>query len=543
MIKFAKKLIDSIENSPASFWLWLAAFTSIVTLRLLIENWLEHFRNRSGSFIFYEFTHTFLFFLISYILFAILINKALKVEIKKASNLLLWGFLIITTPPILDYIISGGKGYWSFYKFDSLIGLAKRFFTFFGDKPEIGITYGVRIEAALAVIFFFIYGYIKSKNVIRSLFLSLISYFLLFILGTFPSYITIIFRGFTKGFTKVTDIDIAQMFLTPVKILSREIPDIISSLNIRMSIIYSLILAAIVLFSLFFCQKDKFIVFLKNARFPQLIYHNGLILAGIGLACIFTDITIEIDLLNIASILLLLISVTCAWLASVVINDIEDKSIDEITNINRPLVRGIISLNEYKIIGWMLFTASLLFSAIVNFKIVLFFVVYQAIAWIYSCWPLRLKRFAFISTFVSAIASLMILFSGFILVSPEQNIKSMPFYLIALLVVGCTLSLPVKDFKDIEGDRKNGVYTVPVLFGEYWGKIIVGAGIFVSFLLSVVIFNEFRLFWWALLCGAISFWIILSSEQNKNIVYKKLPWWILGIVTIYGIVLVKIIFF
>jgi 4-hydroxybenzoate polyprenyltransferase len=199
----------------------------------------------------------------------------------------------------------------------------------------------------------------------------------------------------------------------------------------------------------------------------------------------------------------------------------------------------------------MLFVTSVLFSAIVNFKIALLLLAYQAIAWIYSCWPLRLKRFAFVSTFLSALALLMVLFSGYILVSPDQDIRSLPFSIITLLIIGCVLILPIKDFKDIEGDKKEGVYTIPVLFGENWGRIIVGSGIFISFVLSVIVFNEFRLFWWAFLCGSVSFWLVISSKRTCPVSNWKfwyginplnLPWWIVGMVIAYVLVLIKIIF-
>src|SRR4030042_2473677 len=339
MAKWFQKIIDFIENSPTPFWLWLAAFSGIIVLRLLVENWLENFRNRSGLFLFYEFTHTFLFFLISYILFAILINKFLKVEIKKAANILLWGFLIIITPPIIDFIISKGKGFWSFYEFDSLAGLARRFFTFFGNKPEIGITYGVRIEVVLALIFLFFYSFIKSRNIIKSLSVSFVSYLTFFILGTFPSWITILFKGFSEGFLNITGVDVAQMFLAPAKIFSREIPDIISALNIKMSLVYSLFLIALSVVSCLprgseasirgrLLSQKKLKAFFANAHYPQLIYHGGLLIIGAGLAYIFTGAPIEINFFNVAGFLVILSAVFLAWLASVVPDDIYAQEYD-----------------------------------------------------------------------------------------------------------------------------------------------------------------------------------------------------------------------
>lgn len=543
MRKTAEKAVNFIENSKTGFWLWSSSFLCLIILRILIENWLENFQNRSATFLFYEFTHNFLFFIVSYLLFVFFITKILNISIEKFSNVLLWGFLIILTPPIIDHIISGGQGYWSFYEFDGIRGLVGRFFTFYGDTPEIGITYGVRVEVAMAVVFLFIYSLIKSRDLLKGFAVAVFSYAIFFILGTFPSYIAIVIRGFGKGFLSIDDIDVAQMFLTPARIFSREIPDIVSSLNIKMSIVYSLVL---ILLSVIFClllSRKKTLSFFANARYPQILYHIGLALAGMALAAIYTDTGIEANFFNLASFLLVLSSIILAWLASLIPNDIEDMNADALTpNKNRPLVKNIFSLEEYKKIGWTMFALSLFFSAIINIKIALLLLVYHAIAWVYSCPPLKLKRIAFISTFVSSLALLMIFFSGYILISPDQSIRTVPTSVISLFIFGCVFILPIKDFKDITGDKKEGNYTVPVLLGEKWGKIVVGTGAFLAFILSVVVFNEPRLFWWAILSGAASYWIILSSGESDRIKYHRLPWWIMSIVLLYGIALVVVYF-
>jgi 4-hydroxybenzoate polyprenyltransferase len=580
MVNVLRRAIEKIENTPTSFPLWLSSFLVIITLRVLIENWFEGFKNRSGLFLFYEFAHTFLFFLIAYIFFIWILKKLLKIELKKISNILLWGYLIIIFPPIIDYLISRGQGYWSFYDFGGIKDLFVWFFTFFDKTPEIGITYGVRIEIVITLIFMFIYSLLKIikkqetitnkisnsniqnakyrlsdtkiYDVLGSSIVTLLAYIIIFILGTFPSWVTIATRGFVRGFLNITDIDTVQMFLAPVTIFSKNIPDITSSLNIKMSLVYVFFAFIIIIIGLYYNYQKKLVSFIKNARFPQLIYHTGLFIVGMGAGIIFTEGFAEFNFFNSVAFLVSLSAIVLSWLASVVVNDLEDKEIDKVTpNKNRPLIIGDFSEHEYKTIGIVLFLASLFFSAIVNFKIALFLFAYQALAWIYSVRPLRLKRFAFISTFVSALASLLIFFSGYILISPDQSLSGLPFPIILLLVFGYTFSLSIKDFKDIKGDQKEGVYTIPVLFGEEWGKIIVGSGIFLSFILSVLIFNEFRLFWWALIFGTISFWLVISSKKTCPVPnYKfwcgvkpaKLPWWILGTISLYGSVLVKIIF-
>ena len=586
MLKLPRKAIEKIESAPLTFRSWLISFTAIIAVRILVEEWIASgLKNSTLTTFFYGISHTFLFFLLSYLLVAFLLRYFLGVETKKIFSALLFGYFLVITPPIIDHVISGGGGFWSFYKFDSLRGLGERFLTFFGDRWDLGITYGVRFEVAAALVFIFIYSLIKTSeenfkfeilnfkmiskflnfinsvlfqnskfkiqnssifkkitSALYSLIITFVSYIIFFILGTFPSYLTIFTLGFSKGFLAVRDVDIAQMFLSPVKIFSREIAEIKSALSIKMVLIYSLMLFAVSVIYLYREYKNKLLAIIRNSRPPQLIYHLGLFFVGMGIFIAFQGTAPEITLFNLSALALLIISIAGSWIASVIINDIEDEKIDQKTNPNRPFIKKVFVLEEYRKIGQGIFLVSVIFAAFVSLKIALLLVAYQAIAFLYSSWPLRLKRFPFVSTFVSAIASLMILFSGFILVSPEQNIKNLPNNIIILLVIGFTLSLPVKDFKDIEGDGKEGVFTIPVFFGEQWGKLIVGGGIFLSYLLSVLLLNEFRLFWWAMLSGGASFWLVNSMGEGKKINPRNIFWWVMGVVIIYGIILVKTVF-
>ncbi|MFH0969377.1 MAG: UbiA family prenyltransferase [Patescibacteria group bacterium] len=534
-----EKIARKIEESPAGFWSLLASFVGLMILRILIENWASGENAHYSFFIFYEFFDS---FLIAYLASLYIIHKILKVEFRKAANILIFGYSVIIIPPIVDYIISHGKGFLSFYAFDSLMGLLKRFITFFGDRPDVGITYGVRVEIFIAVMLILVYSYLKSKNILKSVLTSFLVYSVLFVLGTFPSWITIAVKGISKGFLKITDIDAVQMFFSPFSLFSREIPRVNDALIVKVNLIYLLIITALVLLGLFKYQKEKFCSFLKNARFPQIFYHGGLLVLGIGIGLAFSQKTVPINFFNALGFLVVLEAVIFSWLASVVVNDIVDEKIDVRTNPNRPLIKKVFSLSQYRAMGLIFFAFSIYLASLVNLKISFLLIAYQGIAWLYSSWLMRLKRFAFVSTFVSAIASLMIFFSGYALLSDSQNFLEIPARIIILLITAYTLSIPIKDFKDIEGDKQDGVYTVPVVFGEYWGKIIVGSGIFFSFLLSTILLNESRLFWWALIFGGISFWLVNKMSAKSRINYHNIFWWILGLVAIYGIILIKIIF-
>jgi 4-hydroxybenzoate polyprenyltransferase len=102
-----------------------------------------------------------------------------------------------------------------------------------------------------------------------------------------------------------------------------------------------------------------------------------------------------------------------------------------------------------------------------------------------------------------------------------------------------TLSLPIKDFKDIEGDKKYGIWTIPVIFGEDRARLIVAAGIFISFVASVFFLNALNLFFWAIAFGGGAFLILI----NKKIKTTNLFWWMLVLVFLYGLILLKGVFF
>ncbi|NCU41734.1 MAG: hypothetical protein EOM19_03345 [Candidatus Moranbacteria bacterium] len=538
---FFEKIITFLENTPITFSLWLGTFTAIIVIRIFIENWLNSFSHRDLQFLFNEFTHTFLFFLFSYILFLILLHFFAKTSLRVTSNILLWGFLIILTPPLFDNIISGGTGFWSFYIFDSLSGLFLRFFTFFGDNPTIGITYGVRIEVALSLFLFFSYILFKTRNFIRALTGTFIGYVAFFILGTFPSWIAFFILGWTKGFFEIHATDIASIFLSPETILSSPTGSLLNILNIKMGIIYAFILSALLpILSLIFFRKISLSLF-ANVRLPQLLYHGNLIWLGGGLAFIFSPQTLtHLTFFNILSFLLLVIASSYAWLATIIPNDIFDFHIDAISNSKRPLIKKTISPQSYKALGWTLFGSSLLLVTLSYPYLLFLFIIYHSLAWIYNSPPFRIKRFPFVATFVSALASLLMLFSGYIAIDKSQTLEHLPLEIIFFLLFAYTISLPIKDFKDRISDKKVHIWTIPVLLGEKKSRFFIGTGIFLSFIFSVIVFNMYSLTPWALLFGTLSFWIITFPHVSffgKKLYPRYLPHSIFLITLLYGLLL------
>lgn len=544
MKTFFARLIESVESMPQSLSLFVLSFFALIVARLTIENVLGLFEPNSFFYFFFEFTHTFLFFLCSFILLLPLVRFAGGINLQKAANVLLFGFLIILTPPIIDTFVFRGGGFWSFYEFDGFLGLIKRYFTLFGETPNIGITYGVRIEVVIVTFALGLYAYLKSRNIIKSLLVSLLAYTILFILGTFPSWLTLGILAFQKSFLAINTNDVAALFLAPETILARDLADFRSVLNVKMSLMYGLLAVFLTGLLLWHEYPKYFISLWKNARMPQLVYHAGLLLLGMALAAVFTEASFSFSFFELLSISTLLAACEAAWLASVVANDVYDTGIDSLTNPDRPLVRKIIPLETYKTLGWLFFFVSLLLSGIVHFSALLLLLAYQALAWLYSAPPYRLKRFPVLATLCAASAGMLILMTGFVVVSPEQNIQSLPLTLLAFLFLAYALCLPIKDFKDVLGDQTDHVYTLPVILGTERSKLLIGALTFLFYIVSPILLNARALFVPAILFGSLAYWTIQKGTIDTASIFsfRRLPGLVLTITALYGTFIVFVLF-
>ncbi|MEI6650618.1 MAG: UbiA family prenyltransferase [Candidatus Moraniibacteriota bacterium] len=543
--EWVKTLIETVESAPFSLGSFVISFTALIIVRLLIESGIGGFSTESLPFLFSEFSHTFLFFLFSFLLFLPLARLAGASSWSRAANLLLFGFLIIWTPPIIDKLIFGDRMFWSFYALDGLQGLFFRFFQFFGGSPNLGITYGVRVEVAVMSIGLGLYAYIRSKKGAKAIGIAFLSYVLFFILGTFPSFVAIIALAPSRGLFGISELDVVGFMLTPRTFLGKEMVDPRMSLGIRMSIVYAL-LASITMGGLLYrMSKKTFLALLGNVRWPQIFWHGGLFFLGGGLALLYTAVAVRFDFFEVLGLFLLLSSVICAWLSSVIVNDLADRSIDALTNAKRPLPANVISMTLYRTIGILFFSASLLFAGIVSLKAVLLLLAYQAIAYLYSATPYRLKRVPFVATVLSAIAGILVLLIGFFAISPSADSLPIPLTLLAFLTIAYAVTIPLKDFKDIKGDRADGVYTIPVILGVGNARAIIGSTLFLCYAASPLILHEPRLILPAIVFGALAFLSVARARdiaQGKDS-FRALPAWNMLFILLYGCIVTLFLLF
>lgn len=537
--KGEKYILESIWKETG-LSAWIAVFLSAMVLRSFIERFLAKTSPDSDYEVIVEFIHNIFFFGISFILLWLFLGKLLKINPGRLSFVFLWVTLAVPLPPIFDIFKTGGEVFWSFYLISDPARLFLQYRTLFGHLPSGIVYFGTKIVFFGGIILLSGLVFLKTRNILKTVAGALGSYTILFVMGAFPSFFFLAYNLFfgREKFGDIRSFEIARFFAVPEKILGIGPASLKYSFAYKLDILYFPLLVFLVVILFYAINRKKFMAVLGNLRLPQLFYHGGLFFIGLGLGFLRYPGNFSLNVFSLSAVLTLLLSTGFAWAASVVVNDLNDFEIDAISNPERPLPRGIFSKEEYHSVGWACFLMSLLGGITVGYSFVFLFLVYQILAWMYSSEPLRLKKFPIVATFMGSLASLMILFAGYALVSDGQNVTTLSPRIFFLLLITYTISLPVKDFKDIEGDRRYGIWTIPVIFGEKKARLIVAASLFVSYILSVFFLNELRLFFWAVVFGTLTF-LAVTSQKLKP---RQLFWPVLGLVTVYGLVLVKIVF-
>lgn len=540
MLQRLATTFERIESLPITFGSWFIALTALIAGRITLELYLDHLTFRFADHFFYQFAHQYLTFFSIFLIALPIVAWFARTSLPQASLILLFGYLVIWTPPIVDALLSHGQGFWSFYSFDSARGLLTRYLSFFGDKPEVGITYGVRFEIGIVLVLMALYVWVKTRHIGRTLLGTLALYTALFIVGVLPSLITLVLLGPSHGVLNVTELDVARTMLAPQPLYILNPPDLAVVLAIKMGLVYTLILPLIVLGLLTLFYRPILWALIKNLRFPQVSYHLGLFLIGALLVWHYEKHTAFVwNWLHLLGLWSMLLSVVLSWLTSVIVNDCYDTKIDALTNPHRPLIQSTIPRDLYQTIGWVTFGSALFFGSFVSTQFAILLALYQAIAWIYSAPPLRLKRFPGIATALAACASLLIFFGGYLVFSVNKNITALPGSLTLLLFFAYTTLLPIKDFKDIAGDRADGVTTLPLLWGETRAKRIIGTMAFVCFIASVFVLDVRSLFPLAFFFGSLAYWLLqISSRDHRYFHYYSLARWYIALITSYATFLV-----
>jgi len=535
------KILDWSESQKISISEWVTAFVGILFVRFF----LEFFSNPSpygGSITSYASTlvHFSLFFFTA--LFGVIIIVWYFSGKKPGlQNLFLFILPITWLPPIVDMVVSGGKGFVLTYLVDGGHALLFDFLTFFGPSLTRGATFGIRFEVLiiLAGIGFFVWQ-ARRKLVIRPLLAFsgclpailavLISYTFIFSLFALPGvlYTASHVQNFNSGqITNVTTANFLEKTITGSNIGQNILDNGVTSygsyqifLEFGVDKLFSQIFFLLSIFLLGFwfykTQKEKFLAVLRNSRPERVLFYWLLVSAG-ALSAFILGLGSFRSWVDIMSFICLLISWYAGWMFAVHTNDIADVAIDSVSNSDRPLTDGKLTAEEMKQTAVIWLLVSLLGSFIVGYYPFFMNLIFLVAYYIYSVPPLRFKRVPIFSSFLISIACLASILCGFFWLSADKNFSIFPMLTALGIMLAFTLGVNVRDMKDIDGDTTDGIMTLPVIFKKN-GARVVGALFATSFLLAPIIFHFYFLYILAIPTAIVGYKIVTKKPYREKYV-------------------------
>lgn len=481
-----KEIITILESNKIPFHYFILTFFFAITLRYF----LEIFSDEDAEILLTRYSHYYLFGICLAFALIILFYFATKEKIEKISRVILPSFLILISVPILDLILSLGKGYNVAYMQPGIHkNMLLRFFTFFGPFNGIGITPGMRIEITLVIIASFLYFLIKKQSIIRSLIFSLLTYSLIFISLAMPFVYTAFLKIFGLEAT-LTELSVRNFYLLLIFILG------------------------IWLFYLY--NKRYFIEIIKDIRPFRLLHFELMFILGIVLAKFLFSYTIQLTQDTLLYWFLIIVAILFAWLFSVITNNMVDYDIDKITNKTRPSVSKKIPIEHYKKISWIFLIFAIVYSSAVNFITLFLILLFIGNYFLYSMPPFRLKRIPFFSKLFISLNSLVLVILGYSFVTEELNI---PWIITAFFLIGFTAVINFIDIKDYRGDKEAGIKTIPTIFGLRKSKIIIGSFFLFLYPLTYFIIKKRYLIIPLIILGIIQFFLINRKNYSEKPVF------------------------
>jgi 4-hydroxybenzoate polyprenyltransferase len=152
------------------------------------------------------------------------------------------------------------------------------------------------------------------------------------------------------------------------------------------------------------------------------------------------------------------------------------------------LASNKVNRSDYLTVAWISLVLSVVFSISVNIQVAFLIMLFIGGYFIYSCYPLRLKRVPFFSKTILGFNSLIIFYTGYYFIIEKVDLA---LNLIFFFLLGKTLILNFIDIKDFEGDKSQGIKTLPTIFGLENSKKIIGFFFLLVIPCSFFWFNNF----------------------------------------------------
>lgn len=506
-----KRFVTSLEMVPMSIVEWLAAFTGVVGIRIL----LEAFSNPDVKRAYLDsalptMLHYLFFYLGAVTATVVCVSVVTRLSPLRMMRAIIFILPIIWVAPLIDLTYGGAR---IAYIFATPTVLLKDFFTFFGPLTGFGATLGLRIELALLMLMLGGYAYLHTKRLSSALFGMGTAYILIFITMSLPSLLVF---GSSSSVVWGSNGILQRSLLGHNSLYPLYNSYTTSSLlfDVSQSQVWYVVFCIAGLTWLYLVRKHVVRAIVQNIR-PERVMH--FLVAGLlgGFIALSAGTSISWTIFDFITITTAILTIVFAWVFAVVMNDLVDEPIDAISNTGRPLVTNVLTKGDMReagiVAGLAAFFGALTLGSYATFWVLIFSAAY----YIYSVPPLRLKRVPILASILIGIATLAMLLLGFFLVSSDQLFSAFPARLALLVVLFMTLITNVRDLKDIAGDTAEGILTLPTMLGDHKSRMVIGGMTFGAYVL-VPLFIPVAILWVpSLLIATVSLVGIVQGRGEK----------------------------
>lgn len=515
-VKRMHALVETVERWRGSLGEWVVVFLGVVGIRFLLESFSDSGRSTLIADV-PTMVHYSLFYASLLLALMLVVRLFTGKSVVVVGKVCVAGFVIIWLAPVLDLLLSQGRGYGMAYLFQEWPQLGHSLFQYFGSWTYPGITPGIRIEVGVIICFIAWYVYLSTKMWWRAALAALWSYGTIFVWLALPSMLALVFGGGAQSVMQWLRESIDASVLPLLHPASGQ--GTYGALQVRFNQLIAQV-CFVLLFVLagvgaWYAKPEAWRAVLRNSRLERVVHYW--LLLGVGAYAAASDAVSNWATLFAGVVLLL--TFYAAWMFAVGVNDVEDVTADAVSNSDRPLVQRTLSVGEMRAVSMVFLGLALVGGYILGQTILFLVLVFTAAYHIYSVPPLKLKRVPVLATFCISLACLAAVLAGFFFWNGDQYLIAFPFRYVVLIVVGFTLGATLKDIKDIDGDAKAGVRTLATLFGPVWGPRVIGLLVGVGHALVPLLLARPLLWYVALPCGLASYYFATRTPYQERYLF------------------------
>lgn len=462
MFKSLEKIFYSLENNSSKFIYWVLFFLGIIFIRNILESFLEMPHNLMETGYFVQYALWYGSFALSIIL---LLAVFIREKTEKISKAVIAFFSLVIAVPVIDYLISCGKGFTLRYINDGFSEVARKFLSFGAGSATIG----QQMMVAVCILVLFLYVFYKSRNIGKALACGFFSYCIFFFYAALPSFLNFFYRNIKIG---VLDYCV-EVFLAFA------------------------VLAQFAIWA-FFCGRGKFKALVKSIVISRSAHYVAMVFLG-AVICIYAN---GVNF-NAGNFLLSAFAVFFAFQFAVISNNYFD---GELKKELKEIVFEVCLV-------YLLF--AVLFAFLVSLDVLLLVFGTVVLSVLYSAPPLRLKKLGFMNNFFIAAASWIAATIGY--AGQSELTGVIPFS--AMVIVSYFLAAHYKDLKDAEKDAKNKIMTIPAIFGAEKGRKIVSLLAFCAYISVPLLTGILELLIPAFVFGVLGIYAMEKRKADERLFF------------------------